>query len=172
MDRREQDVREAKATRERLEKGSPSAGRRNFAGILNAMVADAAGREMPGLAALEAIRKGQRHGYKTAADHNWAHAKFEALQRAAGEGEGFNRLFPRDKLAAAGRGDLAENDRIGPDLSEAKRLLDAAGRLIADARTARDHWASGKATSIRAEFLLDAAIALIKAVNARARQFA
>ena len=51
----------ASAVRNRLEKGSPSSARRDFAGMLNAMVADAAGREMPGLAALEAIRKGQRH---------------------------------------------------------------------------------------------------------------
>jgi hypothetical protein len=167
MDRREQDVREAKAARERLEKGSPSAGRRDFAGILNALVADAAGREMPGLAALEAIRKGQRHGYKSVADHNRAHAKFE---RAA---EGFNRLHPRSKLASAPVGrerDDARDDRIGPDLAEARRLLDIAGELIAAARMARDYGASGKVTSIQAEFLVDAAIALINAVNARARQ--
>ena len=166
MDRREQDVREAKATRERLEKGSPSAGRRDFAGILNAMVADAAAREMPGLVALEAIRKGQRLGYKSAADHNRAHAKFG---RAAAEG--FNRLHPWSKLASAPVGSERDDahDRIGPDLAEARRLLDAAGSLIAEARTARDHWASGEATGIRAEFLLDAAIALINAVNARAR---
>jgi hypothetical protein len=63
----EQDVREAKLTRARLEKMSPSAGRRNFAGMLNTLVSESASREMPGLAALEAIRKGQRrHGYKTA----------------------------------------------------------------------------------------------------------
>jgi len=35
--------------------------------MLNAMVADAAAREMPGLAALAEIRKGQRYGYRTAA---------------------------------------------------------------------------------------------------------
>jgi hypothetical protein len=109
----ERDVREARVVRERLEKMSPSAGRRNFAGILNAMVADAAGREMPGLAALEAIRKGQRHGYKTAADH----AKFEALQRSQAAGsEGFNRLYPRHKLASAPVGperDDARDERIG-----------------------------------------------------------
>ena len=96
MDRLEQDVREAKATRERLEKGSPSAERRNFAGMLNALVSESASREMPGLVALEAIRKGQRLGYKSAADHNRSHAKFE---RAAAEG--FNRLHPWSKLASA-----------------------------------------------------------------------
>jgi hypothetical protein len=161
---------DARRTRNRLEKGSPSAGRRDFAGILNALVADAAAREMPGLAALEGIRKGQRHGYKTAADHNRAHERFE-FERAAAESS--NRLHPRSKLASApveAERDDARYDRIGPNLAEARRLLDAAGSLIADARTARDHWASGKATGIRAEFLLDAAIALINAANARARQ--
>lgn len=167
MDRREQDVREAKATRERLEKGSPSAERRNFAGMLNALVSESAAREMPGLVALLAIRKGQRLGYKSA-DHNHSNAKFG---RAAAEAN--NRLHPRSKLASAPvgseRGD-ARDDRIGQDPVEARRLLDAAGSQIAEARTARDHWASGEATGIRAEFLLDAAIALINAVNARARQ--
>ena len=122
---------------------------------------------MPGLVAIEAIRKGQRLGYKSAADHNRAHAKFG---RAA---EGNNRLHPRSKLASAPVGSErndARDDRIAPELVEARRLLDAAGSLIADARTARDHWASGEATGIRAEFLLDVAIALINAVNARARQ--
>ena len=176
MDRREQDVREAKATRERLEKGSPSAGRRDFAGILNAMVADAAGREMPGLAALEAIRKGQRHGYKTAADHNWAHTKFEALQRSqATERDGFNRLYPRDKLASAPLGperDDARDEPIGPDLAAAIRVFDTAGRLMsADPRT-RDHWPGGDAKAIAAAFLFEAARAIIAAVNARARQSA
>jgi hypothetical protein len=127
--------------------------------MLNTLVSESASREMPGLAALEAIRKGQRLGYKSAADHNRAHAKFG---RAAAEGN--NRLHPRSKLASAPVGserDDARDDRIGPDLAEARRLLDAAGSLIAHARTARDYWASGEATGIRAEFLLDAAIALI-----------
>jgi len=70
----------ARAARNRLEKGSPSAARRDFAGILNAMVADAAAREMPGLAALEGIRKGQRYGYKTAVDHNRTRMLIEAVR--------------------------------------------------------------------------------------------
>jgi hypothetical protein len=137
--------------------------------MLNALVSESASREMPGLVALEAIRKRQRLGYNSAAS-NRAHAKFE---RAAAEGN--NRLHPWSKLASAPVGrerDDARDDQIGRDLVEARRLLDAAGSLIADARTARDHWASGEATGIRAEFLLDVAIALINAVNARARQAA
>ena len=54
----------ASAVRDRLEKGSPSSARRNFAGMLNELVRDAAGRELPGLAALAEIRKGQKCGYK------------------------------------------------------------------------------------------------------------
>ena len=55
----------ASAVRDRLEKGSPSSARRNFAGMLNELVRDAAGRELPGLAALAEIRKGQKYGYKS-----------------------------------------------------------------------------------------------------------
>ena len=144
MDRREQDVREAKATRERLEKGSPSAGRRDFAGILNAMVAASATREMPGLAALEGIRKAQRLAGRSSSAHNRAHEQF-----AKAVAEGFNRLHPGKRASAApvaadiiGEDD-ARGQRYTPDLSEAKRLLDAAGRLASsDQRTRRDHWAA------------------------------
>jgi hypothetical protein len=51
----------ASAARGRLEKGAPSWERRNFAGMLNALVMESASREMPGLAALAEIRKGQRY---------------------------------------------------------------------------------------------------------------
>jgi hypothetical protein len=51
---------DARRTRNRLETGSPSWARRNFADILNGLVADSASRELPGLAALEGIRKAQR----------------------------------------------------------------------------------------------------------------
>jgi hypothetical protein len=129
----------ASAVRNRLEKGSPSAGRRDFAGMLNAMVADAAGREMPGLAALEAIRKGQRHGYKTAADHNRSYARYE---RAGGED--FDRLHPKS--------DLRRNDIRS---SDAKAQGYEPGRDV---------------SAIEAEWLLDAARALIEAVRARARR--
>jgi len=133
MDRREQDVREAKATRERLEKGSPSAARRDFAGILNAMVADAATREMPGLAALEGIRKGQRYGYKTAVDHN---RTYERLEKA---GFAFNRLHP----ASGAAGSLASSDARARDhwptaetgAIEPEFLLDVARMLIEAVRS-------------------------------------
>ncbi len=52
----------ASSARNRLEKGSPSSARRNFAAMLNELVRDAAGRELPGLAALAEIRKGQKYG--------------------------------------------------------------------------------------------------------------
>ena len=167
MDRREQDVREAKATRERLEKGSPSAGRRDFAGILNALVADAATREMPGLAALEGIRKAQRLAGRSSSAHNRAHEQF-----AKAVAEGFNRLHPGKRASAApvaadiiGEDD-ARGQRYTPDL-EAKRLLDAAGRLASDPRTTRDHWPSGQPESIAVEWLLTAARALVAAERER-----
>ena len=68
---------DARRTRNRLEKGSPSWARRNFADILNELVADSASRELPGLAALEGICKAQRYGYKTHIDHNRAYERFE-----------------------------------------------------------------------------------------------
>jgi hypothetical protein len=164
----EQGIREAKAVRKQLEKASPSAGRRDFAGILNAMVPDAAGREMPGLAALEGIRKAQRLGRRTAADHNRAYKKYE---RAA---VGFNRLFPRNKMADAAPvaasiigEDDARDQRFRPDLSEAKRLLDAAGALASGDPRARDYRPRGQPESIVAKFLLDAAWALVAAVRAQ-----
>jgi hypothetical protein len=92
----------AGAARNRLEKGSPSWARRNFAGILNAMVADAAAREMPGLAALEGIRKGQRHGYRTADQHNRTYEKLEK----SGAFEALDRLHPAS-AAAERRGRVA-----------------------------------------------------------------
>ena len=168
MDRREQDVREARAARERLERGSPSAGRRDFAGILNALVADAATREMPGLAALEGIRKAQRLAGRSSSAHNRAHEQF-----AKAEAEGFNRLHPGERASAAPvaadiiGGDDARSERVGPDLREAKRLLDAAGRLASDPRTMRDHWSTGQPESIAAEWLLTAARALVAAERER-----
>jgi hypothetical protein len=62
---------------------------------------------------------------------------------------------------------IARDDRIGPDLASARRLLDAAGALISDARTRADHQGSGSAGAVEADFLLDAAIAIIAAVNER-----
>jgi hypothetical protein len=101
----------ASAARNRLEKGSPSWARRNFAGILNGMVADAAAREMPGLAALEGIRKGQRLGYRTAAQHNRTYAKleesgaFDRYERAEGVLEAARALIEAVRARTKGRPD-------------------------------------------------------------------
>ena len=73
MDWAEKGIQEAKAVRARLETMSPSAGRRDFAGIINALVADAAGRELPGLAAIEGVRKQQRLAARSPASHNRSH---------------------------------------------------------------------------------------------------
>lgn len=145
--------------------------------MLNAMAKADAAKEAPGLAAIEAIRDLQKKsGYRTAADHNRAHAQFEALQRSQAAGsEGFNRLYPRDKLASAPVGperDDARDERIGPDLAAAIRVFDAAGRLMSGDPRTRDHWPGGDAKAIAAAFLFEAARAIIAAVNARARQSA
>ena len=170
----EQGVSEAKAVRARLEKMSPGAGRRNFAGILNAMVADAAERELPGIAALEGIRKAQRYGYRAASDHNRAHAKFERTVA-----EAFNRLHPRHKLASVSAAlvpanvigdDDARSESVGPDLSAAKRLLDAAGRLASSNPRDQDHWPSGEPEAVAAQWLLTAARALVAAERERQAQ--
>jgi hypothetical protein len=105
----------ASAVRDRLEKGSPSSARRNFAGMLNELVRDAAGRELPGLAALAEIRKGQKYGYRTAADHNRAHERFEKTER-------FNRLHP-DSFRRASRFDHTDfkpGDDVAPNAGDAR----------------------------------------------------
>jgi hypothetical protein len=120
----------ASAARNRLEKGSPSAGRRDFASMLNSLVSESALREMPGLAALEAIRKGQRLGYRTAAQHNRTYEKLEK----AGFAESFNRLHP----ASGAAGSLASSDARARDHwptgevegIEPEFLLDVARALI------------------------------------------
>ena len=90
---------EASAARTRLERGSPSAGRRNFAGMLNALAKGHTEREAPGLDALDNIRRMQRHGYKTSADYNRAHEKFEKAV-----GGDFDRLHPASSFRRGGRG--------------------------------------------------------------------
>ena len=130
----------AAAVRNRLEKASPDCARRNFAGILNSLVADAASQERPGLDAYNEIRQAHRLGRRTAADHNRAH---DAFEKAAGSD--FNRLHPGSSLRrddiASGRearerydpsGDVGD---ISPEflLAVAKELLAMARRRAADA---------------------------------------
>ena len=63
---------------------------------------------------------------------------------------------------------IARDDRIGPDLTSARRLLVAAGALISDASTRSDHQWSFSAASVEADFLLDVAISIISSVYERA----
>jgi hypothetical protein len=94
-------------------------------------------------------------------------------QFAKAVAEGFNRLHPGKRasapVAAVTIGeDDARSQRYTPDLASARRLLDAAGRLASDPRTTRDHWPSGgQPEAIAAQFPLDAARALIGAVQAQ-----
>ncbi len=109
--------------------------------MLNAMAKTDAAKEAPGLAAIEAILDLQKKsGYRRPQTTTGAHAKFEALQRNQEAGsEGFNRLYPRHKLASAPVGperDDARDERIGPDLAAGIRVFDASrwamcGRLLA-----------------------------------------
>ena len=162
----------ASRTRNRLEKGSPSSARRDFAGMLNALVVDSASRELPGLAALESVRKRQQLGYKTAADHNRAYEKFE-------KSESFNRLLPASLTRSRfeigprdpGNWDGSRFEADEPYVSPlcANRVPDAGGELISEDRRARDHWPSGEPEVIQAAWLLEAARALILAARERAR---
>jgi len=136
---------EARATRDRLERGSPSAPRRSLVNILNGMVTQDAASEMAGLDAILGIRKAQRLGYRTAADHNLAHARFEKR----GGPEAFNRLHPGDP---------------GGAMHGARSTED-------DVNSGSDHWASGNVEAIEAAWLLDAARAIIAAVKLRAMRF-
>jgi hypothetical protein len=120
----------ASAQRSRLERGSPSAGRRNFPAMLNSLVADAAARELPGLEALQGVRKAQRLGRRSATAHNVEHACFEK----SGGLESFNRLR-KDDIAV---GDAETKSKYDPSGSLAaiqpEWLLEAARLLIAAAR--------------------------------------
>jgi len=132
---------DASATRKRLELGSGAgAGRRDAAGILNAMAAKSVSREMPGLDALAAIRKNQRLNRKSAQDHNRAHERFEKQGGLEGY---FNRLHPASDLR---RDDVRSSDARAQDYDP--------GRDV---------------SAIEAEFLLEAAKVLIEAARERAR---
>ena len=166
---------DARATRDRLEKGSPSAPRRSLVNILNGMVTQDAASEMADLDAILGIRKAQRLGYRTAADHNLAHARFEKR----GGLEAFNRLHPDSFRKAPQEPDLAGDDppyreRYVPPL-RVPQVRDAMGAMHGARSTedgvndGSDHWASGRVSAIEAEWLLSAARALIEAVRARAR---
>jgi hypothetical protein len=58
-----------------------------MASLLNTLAKSHSDREMPGLAAIEVLRKSQEISRRTPAAHNASHAR---LQKA----EGFNRLHP------------------------------------------------------------------------------
>src|SRR6516164_6217814 len=101
MDWTKRGVQEAKAARARLELQSSGDGRRlNVAGMLNALAKVDATRQAPGFDAINSIRERQRRAGRSASAHNASHDAF-AKAVAAGGGEAFNRLFPRDKLASA-----------------------------------------------------------------------
>jgi hypothetical protein len=160
---------EDRLQRERLERQSSNGQRLHVAGVLNAIAAIHTAKEAPdGFMALNAIRKRQRLAGRSSSAHNAAYERF-----AKAVAEGFNRLHPSKRADAApvaadiiGEDD-ARSQRYTPDLSEAKRLLDAAGALASGDPRARDYRPSGQPESIAAQFLLDAARALVAAVRAQ-----
>jgi hypothetical protein len=176
MDWAEQGVQEAKAARARLELQSSGDGRRlNVAGVLNALTKIDATRQAPGFEALNSIRERQRRAGRSASAHNASHDAFTKAV-AAGTSEGFNRLFPRHKLAAASAApttaniigdDDARSERYTPNLAEARRLLDALGRLAAGDRRALDLWSSGTVTPVVAQWLAEGLKARITEEEAR-----
>jgi hypothetical protein len=157
-----------KATRSRLERQSSGGQRLNAAGVLNAIAAIHTAKEAPdGFVALNAIRKQQRLAGRSSSAHNAAHERF-----AKAVAEGFNRLHPKSASSAPVAASIigeddARSEGVGPDLSEAKRLLDAAGALASGDPRVRDYRPSGQPESIAAQFLLDAARALVAAVRAQ-----
>jgi hypothetical protein len=158
---------EDRLVRERLERQSSGGQRLHVAGVLNAIAAIHTAKEAPdGFMALNAIRNRQRLAGRSSSAHNAAHERFAKVAM-----ESFN---PRNKLADAAPvaaniigEDDARSQRYTPDLAEAKKLLDAAGRLASGDPRARDYRSGGQPESIAAEFLLDAARVLVAAVRAQ-----
>ena len=139
---------DARATRDRLERGSPSAPRRSLVNILNGMVTQDAASEMAGLDAILGIRKAQRLGYRTAADHNLAHARFDPPYRK-------RYVTPLRATQVRDAGGAMHGARSTED----------------GVNSGSDHWASGNVEAIEAAWLLDAARAIIAAVKLRAMRF-
>jgi hypothetical protein len=144
----------------------------NVAGVLNALAKVDSTRQAPGFDAINSIRKQQAIARRSPSAHNRAHDEFigKVAASVAAGGEGFNRLHPKSKLAAASAtigADDARDQRYTPDLAAARKLLDAAGRLASSDPRARDHWSSGKQESIAAQFLLSEARRLIAEMRAQ-----
>ena len=192
LEKSEQEIRKARSDREaaqcnadraqraRLEGQSPSAARLGLVNILNGVSDQRAVRELPGMIALEGIRKQQQLGRKTGADHNRTLAKLES------EAATFNRLHP-SRLERAGGSDgsfheAPSNFNFGSDPGnrDSSRFLhgerfdpprrvpkirDSDGGMDSDARTRADHWNDQGVGGIDPAFVLEVARAIIAMVN-------
>ena len=133
-----------RSQREALERGSPSAPRRDLVSILNAGERQRMVSQDLSLDAVAKIRGGQRYGIHSAPS-------------------GFN-FQPSDPgQVRDSRFEWAEG---APEL-RAGRVRDAEGRLRSSDARARDHWSSGRVKPIDPEFLLEIARKIIEAVRQR-----
>jgi hypothetical protein len=105
----------ASAQRDRLERGSPSAGHANMVTMLNKLSGDHAARERPGLEALEGFRKARLFSDRSASQHNRSH---DAFMKSGGL-EGFNRLHPRS--GGFQKDDIRSKDPRAQDYDPAAR---------------------------------------------------
>ncbi len=168
---------EARAVRSRLEKASPSGARVGLVDILNGVSSERSAVALPGLDAISKLRADQALGRRTAEQHNRTYARLEKAARGVHSApSGFN-FDARDPGNYPSR--FSWNDRYDPP-RRVPIVADAEGRLRGDGRDGpgegeandgSDHWADGEVSSVQAEFLLDAARALIEAVRAGRANF-
>jgi hypothetical protein len=165
---------EDRATREALEKQTPSGRRHNFVDVLNGMSAESGMLGMIGMDSVEKVRERQRRHELDVANHNRAHRQF-----TKSADEGFNRLHPSnrrrsefeigpDDPGARGASRFLPGEKYDPP-RRVGRVPDAEGSMDSDARTRLDHWAAGRLEGIEPEFLLSVARVLIEAVRSQTR---
>ena len=162
---------ECRSTRERLEKTTSGAPRLSFARFQNGLSAQSAGA-LPGLRAIEEVRKVQSRNRRSGSAHTTAHNR---LMKAYGGVERFNRLSADiadtnfDFSASdPGRekGRYGGSEEGGPTLRPGERIRDAEGRVHGP--EAGRHQPSGQLEGIEAGFLLDVTRLLLAALKERA----
>ena len=155
---------EDRAHREALEKMSPSGARVNMAATLNAIAKVHGAREMPGLTALDVLRKSQEISRRTPAAHNRAHDLFEK----AGGLEGFNRLHPeiaRQSTGNSGAGRRGLARRRGSRSVAQRRNLGNRCRMAIGGGEGVDRGGAGAGAAVTGEDFEDVASYIVKLEN-------